>query len=43
MPDVVKIARDLVPLVEREAANCEALVTMPATGLVVNQMSSCQV
>jgi len=29
MPDVVKIARDLVPLVEREAANCEALVTMP--------------
>src|SRR5215831_8235773 len=29
MPDVVKIARDLAPLVEREATNCEALVTMP--------------
>jgi alkylation response protein AidB-like acyl-CoA dehydrogenase len=29
MADVVKIARDLVPLVEREAANCEQLVTMP--------------
>jgi alkylation response protein AidB-like acyl-CoA dehydrogenase len=29
MPDVLKIARDLVPLVEREATNCEALVTMP--------------
>jgi alkylation response protein AidB-like acyl-CoA dehydrogenase len=29
MPDVIKVARDLVPLVEREAANCEALVTMP--------------
>jgi alkylation response protein AidB-like acyl-CoA dehydrogenase len=29
MPDVAKIALDLVPLVEREAANCEALVTMP--------------
>lgn len=29
MPDVVKIARDLVPLVEREAEHCEALVTMP--------------
>src|SRR5262249_47461897 len=29
MADVLQIARDLVPLVEAEAANCEELVTMP--------------